>query len=371
MSTAAAQPESRSDARLLVEARVRQGWARVVGSWFPILQAAVAGGIAFGIAHFLVGHPYPFFAPVSAWVALGFSMDRSVRRVAELAVGVALGVALGDVVVHLIGSGAWQMAVVLFVAALIGRFLDRGAMLTTQAGVQAIVIVGLPMSSGGPFGRWVDAAVGGAVALAVALLTPSDPRRHSRALARSATEELAAVLHALARGLGGRSLPDIDDALVRGRASQPVLDDWTETSTNARELARLSPAGRRYHDELGSLVQASVLVDRAMRNARVLVRRSRAAVEAEQPHALDAVAAQVEATARAADDLAAALGGGRDPDRARERLLDVADHLDPFVLAADDWQAQSLVLLHRSLAVDLLETAGVPAGDARERLPEI
>ena len=79
-------------------------------------------------------------------MALGFTMDRSVRRVAELAVGVALGVALGDLVVHVIGKGAWQMAVVLFLAAIIGRFLDRGAMLTTQAGVQAIVIVGLPAS---------------------------------------------------------------------------------------------------------------------------------------------------------------------------------------------------------------------------------
>jgi uncharacterized membrane protein YgaE (UPF0421/DUF939 family) len=371
MSTASARPAPRSDARLLVEARVRQGWARVVGAWFPILQAAVAGGIAFGIAHFLVGHPYPFFAPVSAWVALGFSMDRSVRRVAELAVGVALGVALGDVVVHVIGSGAWQMAVVLFVAALIGRFLDRGAMLTTQAGVQAIVIVGLPMASGGPFGRWVDAAIGGAVALAVALLTPSDPRRHSRALARSATEELAAVLHALARGLATGSVREVDDALVRGRASQPVLDDWTETAKNAQELSRVSPASRRYHDELGELVQASVLVDRAMRSARVLVRRTRSVVDADQPHDLAAVAAQVEATARAADDLGVALGSGRDPERARERLLDVADHLDPFVLAADDWQAQSLVLLHRSLAVDLLETSGVSPRDARERLPEI
>ncbi|MBO9555274.1 FUSC family protein [Cellulomonas sp.] len=361
----------RSEARRLVEARVRQGWARVVGAWFPILEAAVAGGIAFGIAHYVVGHPYPFFAPVSAWVALGFSMDRSVRRVAELAAGVALGVALGDLVVHVIGSGAWQMAVVLFVAALIGRFLDRGAMLTTQAGVQAIVIVGLPVASGGPFGRWVDAVIGGAVALAVALLTPSDPRRRPRALGRSAVDELAAVLHTLARGLDARSLDDIDDALLRGRASQPVLDDWTETASNAQDLSRVSPASRRYHDELGGLVQASVRVDRAMRNARVLVRRSRAVVEAGQPHALDDVAAQVEATARAADELAAAIGAGRDPDRARERLLGVAARLDPFVLAADDWQAQSLVLLHRSLAVDLLETAGVSPRDARERLPEI
>ena len=86
--------------------RVRQGWARVRAAWFPILQASLAAAIAFAIARYAVGHPYPFFAPVSAWVALGFTADRSVRRVAELAVGVAIGVALGDLLVHLIGNGA-------------------------------------------------------------------------------------------------------------------------------------------------------------------------------------------------------------------------------------------------------------------------
>ena len=83
------------------------------------------------------------------------------------------------------------------------------------------------------------------------------------------------------------------------------------------------------------------------------------------------VAAQVEATARAADELAAALGAGRDPERARTQLLAVAGALDPFRLAARDWQVQSLVLLHRSLVVDLLETAGVPPQAARDSLPEI
>ena len=146
------------DLRVLGEARVRQGFARMRAAWFPILQAAVAGGVAYAIAHYWVGHPIPFFAPVCAWIALGFSMDRSVRKVAELAVGVAIGVGLGDLVAHVIGHGIWQISLVLFASAMLARFIDRGVLLTTQAGVQAIVIVALPATSGGPFGRWVDAA---------------------------------------------------------------------------------------------------------------------------------------------------------------------------------------------------------------------
>lgn len=361
----------RRDVQVLLRARVRQGWARVAASWFPILQASVAGAVAFAIAHFWLGHPYPFFAPVSAWIALGFSMDRSVRRVAELAVGVAIGVGLGEVVALVIGQGALQVGLVLFVAALLARFLDRGHMLTTQAGVQAIVIVSLPAAAGGPFGRWVDAAIGGAVALAVALLTPSDPRRHPRALGRSALDELAGVLHGLAQGLDERSVAAVEDALVRGRASQPSLDEWSERSASARDLARVSPASRRFADELAGHVTRAVLADRAMRNARVLARRALAVVQADVPHDASALAVQVERTAAAVDELAAAVGAGRDPDRARTHLLVVARDLDPFALAADDWQVQSLVLLHRSLAVDLLEAAGVAPGDARAVLPEI
>ena len=372
MSTVPAVTGSHRDARVILEARLRQGWTRVHLAWFPILQASVAAAISFWLARYVVHHPYPFFAPVSAWIALGFTADRSVRRVAELAVGVAIGVGLGDLLVHLIGNGIWQVAVVLFLAASVARFIDRGQMLTTQAGVQALVIVGPPAISatGGPLGRWIDAAIGGAVALAVALLTPRDPRRHPRALARNAGAELTAVLQLLGRGLRTGSANDVEDALVRGRASQPVLDEWSETAKNAGELARVSPTIRRYRDELAGLQKDAVLVDRAMRNTRVLVRRSLSAVEA-RSHDLSGIAAQVDATARATDELSASLGSGRDAQRARSELLAVAGALDPFVLGGQDWQVQSLVLLQRSLLVDLLEAAGVSPQEARDALPEI
>ena len=362
-----------SAVRVQVAARARQGRSRVRSAFVPVLQAVLAAGIAYGIAYSVLGHSAPFFAPVSAWVALGFTADRDLRRVAELAVGVAIGVGLGDLVVHGIGTGAWQVAVVLFVAAMVARFLDRGPMLTTQAGVQAIVIVGLPAvtASGGPLGRWTDALVGGVVALAVAALTPSDPRRRPRAQGRAAVEELAGMLRLVARGMRTRSAADVEDALVRGRASQPALDEWQDAASSARDLARVSPAARRHRTELLWIGQSAVRVDRAVRNARVLARRSLATVQAEQPHDLGPVADAVDRAALASDALAAALGAGAEPLRAREELLTLAAELDPFTATPDDWQAQSLLLLVRSLVVDLLEASGVDARTARETLPEI
>ncbi|GEA86577.1 FUSC family protein [Cellulomonas cellasea] len=368
------EPGFRRAARVLVSVRVRQGRARVRTSFVPTLQAAVAAGLSWALAYYALGHEFPFFAPVCAWVALGFSADRQVRRVAELAVGVAIGVGLGDLVVHVIGSGPWQIALVLLVSAMLARFIDRGPVLTTQAGVQAIGIVGLPAlaaSGSSPVGRWTDALVGGVVALGVAALSPDDPRRRPRAQARQAVLELAGMLDVLGRGLRTGSAHHVEDALIRGRASQPALDDWREGAANARNLARVSPAGRRHRDELGALGASAVYVDRAMRNARVLARRALSAVEGDHERDLGGVAAAVDSLARAAGSLAGNLGTGAGAEATRRELLAVAQRLDPFRLAPDDWQVQSLVLLVRSLTVDLLEASGVPEGEAREALPEI
>ena len=90
-------------------------------------------------------------------------------------------------------------------AVLVARFLDRGDLLAIQAGVQAMVVVVLPASgTGGPLDRWLDALVGGAIALVVAALSPQDPRRRVRAVAEEAMAEIAEVLRTLAEGLRTR-----------------------------------------------------------------------------------------------------------------------------------------------------------------------
>ncbi len=363
-------------ADLVLAARGRQGWARVRRAAVPVLLASLAAGAAYAIARYGLGHAFPFFAPASAWIALGFTADRQPRRVAELAIGVAVGVGAGDLLVHVIGAGAVQVAIVLFIAVLLARLLDRGDLLTVQAGVQAVIIVVLPASStGGPFNRWLDALVGGALALVVAVLSPQDPRRRVRSLAGEAMRELSSVLEALATGLAGQELAPIDEALVRGRASQPVLDQWRSAAISARGAARVSPAFRRHLPELDELQGAAVLADRAMRNTRVLVRRARAVVDqaggTEPGAALGALAALVHDLRLAADDLSIVLAGGGAADEVRQRLAEVAQHADPARLAPDDWHVHGLVMLTRSLVVDLEEAAGASPEEARAWLPDL
>ncbi|MFC8598995.1 MULTISPECIES: FUSC family protein [unclassified Isoptericola] len=377
--------------------RLRQGISRVRVSFWPIVQAALAAGIAYGIATVVLGHTQPFFAAVAAWVCLGFSFDRDLRKVAEVAAGVALGVGLGDVMVHVIGSGWWQIALVMAVSATIARFIDRGPLVTIQAGVQAGVVVGLPASvaTNGAFGRWTDALVGGGVALLVALLTPGDPRRRIRALALDATRELALTLESVARGLRDGDPDELAAALVRGRAAEKVLEDWQEVARTSDDIAKVS-VNRLLRAEITRLAAQAVLVDRAMRSVRVLARRAPATLRSlgalhddgdhrvataplsgglppppEVDPVTDPVADLVVRLGHGVRLLAAGLGSGSGLGEARDALRDVARDMDPRTVGEGHWQVQSLVLLLRSPVVDLLEASGVPPEEARTALPEM
>jgi len=350
-------------------ARARQGAARVRTSFVPIAVSALAAGLAYFVAHQLLGHPFPFFAPTAAWVCLGFAPDRQIRRVLELAIGVTLGVGIGDAVVHVIGSGAWQVAVVLVVSALVARFIDKGILLTTQAGVQAVVIVLLPPSgTGGPASRLVDALVGGALALVVAMLWPRDPRRRLALLGREALGALAETLTMLGGALAHGRPDEARAALARGRAAEPALEIWQASASDARELARVNSQGRRHVAVIDRSADQAVLTDRVMRTVRVLARRTAALTG---DHDTTGLADVVSRFAVAVRDLSAAVGEGRDPARARDGLRAAAGLVDPRELAPDDWEVASLALLVRSALVDALETAGEDPAAARDALPSL
>lgn len=352
--------------RLLLRTRLRQGLVRARVGMLPIGQAAVAAGAAYAFAFGVLGHHQPFFAPIAAWACLGFTMQRSVRRVGELALAVGLGVGLGDLVVHWIGTGWWQVAVVLFVAALVARIVGPGAMLTTQAGTQAIVIVGLPVASGGPLGRWTDALVGGAVAFLVAVLWPGDTRRRPRALGVHATTELAETLELVARGMRAKDVDGLAGALVRGRASDPILTEWRVSARNGTELSRVS-AARPWRDELLRLESQAVMVERAMRSVRVLARRAPSVVDQD----LTPVADLTDRFAAGVRLLTNAVGSGGDLGPARRALAAVAADSDPRVVGAGSWHVQALVLLLRSPLADALEAAGATPEEARAALPDL
>ena len=92
-------------------------------------------------------------------------------------IGILLGVALSDGLSLMLGKGLWQLVVVLLVVFVIGRALRSNPAFALAAATPSALVVILLIPEGGPFGRTVDAAIGGAVALLATALIPRDPQR--------------------------------------------------------------------------------------------------------------------------------------------------------------------------------------------------
>src|SRR5699024_66795 len=255
--------------------------ARRLGyAFLPILQCGLAAGVAWLIAHDVVGHERPFFAPVAAAIALGTGMGRRLRRGVELVFGVIVGVGLGDLLIAQIGSGAWQITAVVVLAMSAAVFLDRGALVGTQAASSAILVATLlPPGSAEGYERMLDASIGGVVALVAMALIPVHPLKRVRREAASLLGVASSVLADVSEGVDREDTDFIRAALQDARDTQPAIDGIEEQLAGARELVRISPFYRRRQPEEITLTRILNPLDNGIRNIRVLARRAIVAVD--------------------------------------------------------------------------------------------
>lgn len=340
---------------------LRDAWARVHAGAWPAAQCGLAAFAAWELSTHVLGHVRPYFAAVAAVVSLGLQAGSRLRRTAELAVGVSAGVLIGDLLVQVIGQGAWQVGVVVTVALLIAVAAGGTGLAVTQAGLQAVFVVALPRTPNSGLHRWEDALVGGGVALLVAALLPSDPWKDVARQRKAYLTELTATLRDTAEAVRTSSGTAAAEALARGRMLEPVIASWESAVRVGHETARLSPLRRKGHD-VGD-IRLVLALTRATRNLRVLVRRVTVALETGDPlplalpELLDELAHQLDPATSSADAL--------DP------LISLAARLDPVALGATSLSGQVVVAQLRVSLVDLLEGLGFDPDRAREALPAL
>jgi uncharacterized membrane protein YgaE (UPF0421/DUF939 family) len=283
---------------------------RLLLAWRSIFQASVSAAIAWLIATEILGHQTPFFAPVAAIITLGITVGQRGRRAAEVAFGVALGIAVADLLVLQIGTGAAQLALVVLLATSAAIFLGSGQMLATQAAVSAALVATLqPPTEGITFARFVDALVGGGVALFInALLLPAHPEQMLRRAARPLLEELAATLEDVAVAVERRDRELAEAALRRARGIDELGAQFSEAVDVSRETTRYAPPRRRARGIVESYADAAARIDLAVRNVRVLARGTIRAISLDEnvppdvARALRDLAAAVRAVGPALDD---------------------------------------------------------------------
>ncbi len=352
----------------------RRGAASLAGRFqrlrsraFFIVQCGVSAAIAWFLAAHVFGHPQPFFAPVAAVVALGQSFGQRLERVVEIVAGVAVGVFVGDVIIHTIGTGYVQLAVIIVVAMALATLLDAGVLLTTQAGVQSAFVVMLLPAPGAAFSRWTDAVIGGAVALAAATITPASPLRKPRLHAAAIVEEIADVLDDAAGALRSRNIDDADAALQRARDSESALSTLQDLADDGLAVVRSSPFRRRQLPGVQRIADLLVPLDRAIRNIRVLVRRAGVAIR-EGEDVPKAYIDLVDDLAAATRDMAAELAQRQLPVTARAELRDLAERTT-VVSAHPSLSSEVIRAQVRSTVVDLLMVTGLDHEEALAYVP--
>src|SRR5215207_6071188 len=351
--------------RSRLSARARAERVRDAGR--AIVQATLAATIAWLVATEIVGHPQPFFAPVSAMIVLGLTQGERGRRAVEVVLGVTLGIAIADLLVIGLGTGWWQLALVVALSMSVALLLESGQMFAQQAAVSAALVATLQPPDGGiSFARAVDALLGGSIALAIsALVLPAHPGRIVREAAAPVLAELAAVLEDIADALTARSRDAVQAALARGREIDELARDLDRALVVGRETARLAPPRRRLLGTVGVYAEAAAQIDLAVRNVRVLARGARRAIDLvenvppEVSDALRELAAAVRALGQVLDD----------PDSGeavREPAVRAAGQATLVLERTGNLSVSVIVGQIRSTAVDLLRGAGMSYDEAAE-----
>lgn len=329
------------------------------------LQAGVAAGLSWLAAHELLGNPQPVFAPISAVGTLAVSVGQRFRRTIELIIGVAIGVALGDFLIYLLGTGPWQLGLVVTLAVILTVFAGASVGIVIQAAATAVLIVTLsPSTENLEIPRFVDAFVGGGIALLVtAILLPLNPLRVINRAARPALDLLAAQLDTTAEGLRNRDRDRVQRALERLRNNKEELATFTEAIEGAKETVTLSPARWHRRDELTHYAEAADPIDRAMRNSGTLIRRAVTLIEDEEPvpePMPDAVAHLAESVRLLKQEFAA----GEEPQKARERSLRAVSEAGRAYAEGVGFSGSVVIAQVRTTASDLMVASGISQEDA-------
>lgn len=329
-------------------------------------QAALAAGIAWYLANQVSDDPDPpFFAPVAAVISIGSALGQRLRRTLELVFGVALGVGVADLLIDQIGSGTAQLVLVVALAMSAAVLLDGGQLLVIQAATSCVLVATLVPADGslGGVDRFRDAMIGGAVGIVIGLvLLPLNPLAVAKRATLPVTDGLAGGLDDVAAALRTRDHDAGLASLSRLRGMDPVVASMKTAVATSEEIARFAPVRWRTRDRFGAYSDAAPQLDYAVRNGRVLARRSTVMLRAGQdfpPELADAVTALADA----ARSVGAFLSEPADPQVTRRLLVNA--YATARGVQGPQTSVLVLVLIAqiRSVAYDLLRATGLDRVD--------
>jgi uncharacterized membrane protein YgaE (UPF0421/DUF939 family) len=336
---------------------------------WAVAQCAVAAGVAWWVASDVFGHTSPFFAPVAAVVSLGTSYGQRLRRVVEVTVGVALGVFGADLLVKVLGTEGWVIALVVGLAMSAALLLDNGQIFVIQAAVQSIVITALRPAPGQAFTRWTDALIGGAVALVAATAVPAAPLRRPREQAAKVVRKIRDLLQAASDVMVDGEVERAMELLADARETDPMVRELQDAADEGLDVVASSPFRIRHAPGLRKMAELVEPLDRALRSTRVLVRECAVAAYRRQhiPHSYAVLTAELAA---AVEVVAIELDSDRKATAAQPALITVGTATGQ-VERATDLAGEVVLSQVRAVVADLLLLTGMDPLEATDALPPV
>lgn len=291
-----------------VAATVHGMAGRVRSSGWPVLQAALAAGVAWALAMVSIHQQQAFFAPISAIVVLLGGVGARAGRARHVVVGVTLGVVVGELVALTAGPGPVSVALAAGVAMLAMSLFYTDTLPLIQSGVGAVLVVVMhtPTTS---TGRLLAALLGAAIAVLFTqvLFTPSPTRMLSDAtgaVLRACADTLRAAADALRRAEQAGAPGDADDSAdPGGTPGEELLEALNSLGPGRRSalfVGRWSVRGRREGADLEELAARAARLPALV--ADVLVVRRAAATGRLRPGEAAAVDALADAARQLAGD---------------------------------------------------------------------
>ncbi len=340
-------------------ASVRVGFAdrarSVLRSWRVIVRLSVAPALAWWVSMQIFEHNQAFFAPIAAVLTLTVGNGERLSIVVEIVIGAAFGIFVGELLVLMIGRGTWQLMLVVALAVISARFVGLPGLAVTQAvisGVLLVAVVPLPGMTDPALTRFADALIGGLIALGMIIVLPANPVREMDRGIQGLREELADILDKVAEALRDGDAGKAAEALSRARSTQPMVDTVGALADSASEMARLSPFRWRQRTEMARRANALIELDHAVRNTRVLTRRTAAMLRHHEP-VPDGLADAVAGLARLARTDA-----GNVP-----ALIEVARQAIGAASAGLTINTAALASQVRAIVADMMLAAGTPYDD--------
>jgi uncharacterized membrane protein YgaE (UPF0421/DUF939 family) len=349
--------------------QVRRRTSRLRAGLWTIAQTSIAVGAAWLIAQQV--NDSPFFAPISAVISLAATRGQRTTRAIELVLGVAVGIAIADLIVSALGTSTLVLMLVVALSMGAALLLGGGSILVSQAGVSAIFVTTVEQPHGFTPNRFIDALIGGTVALLVSqVLLPRDPVLAVRNAVHALSARLGLALRETAAALREGDLDRARRALDVARSAGTNLEDFADAVDVARETITVRPPVWRARERLPLYAGAVAQLDLAVRNTRVLARRAVSMVRRHGP-APSGLAEAVDCLAEALDQLVDHLDDPQSETSSRRRALEAARRATAVLDEDHSLSTSALVAQVRSTAVDLLRGSGLSEDEAIAELERI